>query len=150
MRILIVGGEAAGMSAAAKAWRLIKDGEIVVYEASEIISFGYYGLPYFVGDEFHNPEYMAEFTPAELSLEGIVVKTRHQVIRSIHKRRRFGLRMMKCFRRSLRQLVIATGGEKLPSLFPGLSGRGFSVCGAWRMVMCSRLPCRMRRISVRR
>ena len=49
MRILIVGGEAAGMSAAAKARRLLKAGEVVVYEASDIISFGACGLPYLVG-----------------------------------------------------------------------------------------------------
>ena len=34
MRILIIGGEAAGMSAAAKARRLATDADIVVYEAS--------------------------------------------------------------------------------------------------------------------
>ncbi len=65
MRILIIGGEAAGMSAAAKARRLAKDAEIVVYEASEVISFGACGLPYFVGDEFQEPGYMAEFTPEQ-------------------------------------------------------------------------------------
>ncbi len=64
MRILIIGGEAAGMSAAAKARRLAKDADIVVYEASEVISFGACGLPYFVGDEFQEPGYMAEFTPS--------------------------------------------------------------------------------------
>ena len=48
MRIVIIGGEAAGMSAAAKARRLAKDADIVVYEASEVISFGACGLPYFV------------------------------------------------------------------------------------------------------
>ena len=80
MRILIVGGEAAGMSAAAKARRLLKAGEVVVYEASDIISFGACGLPYFVGDEFKNPEYMAEFTPEDFAQKGISVNTRHKVL----------------------------------------------------------------------
>ncbi len=80
MRILIIGGEAAGMSAAAKACRLAKDAEIVVYEASEVISFGACGLPYFVGDEFQEPGYMAEFTPAQFAAKGIEVKTGHRVL----------------------------------------------------------------------
>ena len=67
MRIVIIGGEAAGMSAAAKARRLARDAEIVVYEASEVISFGACGLPYFVGDEFQEPGYMAEFTPEQFA-----------------------------------------------------------------------------------
>ena len=70
MRIVIIGGEAAGMSAAAKARRLAKEAEIVVYEASEVISFGACGLPYFVGDEFQEPGYMAEFTPEQFAAKG--------------------------------------------------------------------------------
>ena len=80
MRILIIGGEAAGMSAAAKARRLAKDAEIVVYEASEVISFGACGLPYFVGDEFQEPGYMAEFTPEQFAAKGIEVKIGHRVL----------------------------------------------------------------------
>ena len=80
MRIVIIGGEAAGMSAAAKARRLARDAEIVVYEASEVISFGACGLPYFVGDDFQEPGYMAEFTPAQFAAKGIEVKTGHRVL----------------------------------------------------------------------
>ncbi|MFR3133257.1 NAD(P)-binding protein [Intestinibacter bartlettii] len=49
MRIIIVGGIAAGMSAAAKLRRTDRDAEIVVYEKSPHISFGACGLPYYVG-----------------------------------------------------------------------------------------------------
>ena len=80
MRIVIIGGEAAGMSAAAKARRLARDAEIVVYEASEVISFGACGLPYFVGDDFQEPGYMAEFTPEQFAAKGIEVKIGHRVL----------------------------------------------------------------------
>ncbi|MGL5949384.1 MAG: CoA-disulfide reductase [Aeromonas sp.] len=80
MRIVIIGGEAAGMSAAAKARRLIKDAEIVVYEASDVISFGACGLPYFVGDEFQEAGFMAEFSPEEFAAKGVTVLTGHRVL----------------------------------------------------------------------
>ncbi|PSW21235.1 CoA-disulfide reductase [Photobacterium sanctipauli] len=79
MKIVIIGGEAAGMSAAAKARRINRDAEITVFEASEVISFGACGLPYYVGDEFQDHNYMAEFTPAQFAERGIEVKTGHRV-----------------------------------------------------------------------
>lgn len=58
MRIIIVGGIAAGMSAAAKLRRTDRDAEIVVYEKSPHISFGACGLPYYVGGNFDNVDRM--------------------------------------------------------------------------------------------
>lgn len=40
MKIIIIGGVAAGMSAAAKASRLNKDAKITVYEKTDIVSWG--------------------------------------------------------------------------------------------------------------
>ncbi|MGL5052980.1 MAG: CoA-disulfide reductase, partial [Cetobacterium sp.] len=58
MKIIIIGGVAAGMSAAAKASRLNKSAEIVIYEKTEIVSWGACGLPYYVGDFFKDPKNM--------------------------------------------------------------------------------------------
>ncbi|WP_255990992.1 CoA-disulfide reductase [Chitinolyticbacter albus] len=80
MKIIIIGGEAAGMSAAAKARRVDRDAEIIVYEASTIISFGACGLPYYVGDEFDDAQRMTEFTPEDFAKRGITVKTQHRVV----------------------------------------------------------------------
>ena len=63
MRIIIVGGIAAGMSAAAKLRRTDRDAEIVVYEKSPHISFGACGLPYYVGGNFDNVDRMLVRTP---------------------------------------------------------------------------------------
>nr|WP_269808764.1 FAD-dependent oxidoreductase [Enterovibrio nigricans] len=79
MKIIIIGGEAAGMSAAAKARRVNPSADITVYEASDIISFGACGLPYYVADEFQDSGYMAEFTPAQFAERGVTVKTGHRV-----------------------------------------------------------------------
>ena len=50
MRIVIVGGVAAGMSAAARARRLDESAEIIVLERGEHVSFANCGLPYHVGN----------------------------------------------------------------------------------------------------
>ena len=46
MRIVIVGGVAAGMSAASRAQRQNPQADITVYEAGEYISYAACGLPY--------------------------------------------------------------------------------------------------------
>jgi NADPH-dependent 2,4-dienoyl-CoA reductase/sulfur reductase-like enzyme/rhodanese-related sulfurtransferase len=50
-RIVIVGGVAAGATAAAKARRMSEDVEIVLLEAGPHVSFANCGLPYYVGGE---------------------------------------------------------------------------------------------------
>ena len=50
MKIVIIGGDAAGMSAASQARRLSPDSEIVVLEMSKDVSYGACGLPYKIPD----------------------------------------------------------------------------------------------------
>ncbi|HHY90683.1 MAG TPA: FAD-dependent oxidoreductase, partial [Clostridiales bacterium] len=46
--VIIVGGDAAGMSAAAKAKRVNPNLEITVFEKGEYISYSQCGLPYYI------------------------------------------------------------------------------------------------------
>ena len=48
-RLVVIGGTAAGLSAASKAKRLKPDMDITVYERSGYVSYGACGLPYYVG-----------------------------------------------------------------------------------------------------
>lgn len=50
MKIIIIGGVAAGMSAASKIRRVDPDAIITVYEKGGFLSYGACGLPYYVGD----------------------------------------------------------------------------------------------------
>lgn len=50
MKVLVVGGVAAGASAAARLRRLNEEAEIVMFEKGEYISFANCGLPYHVGE----------------------------------------------------------------------------------------------------
>ena len=46
MKLVIVGGDAAGMSAASEARRRAPEASIVVFEATHDVSYGACGLPY--------------------------------------------------------------------------------------------------------
>ena len=50
-KIVVIGAAAAGLRAAARARRLMPEAEIVVLDASEVISYGACGLPYFVSGD---------------------------------------------------------------------------------------------------
>ncbi|PHV71994.1 CoA-disulfide reductase [Sporanaerobium hydrogeniformans] len=80
MRIVIIGGVAAGMSAAAKLKRLNPQDEVVVYEKTEIVSFGACGLPYYVGGFFEDKEEMLARPIEAFRKKGIDLLTRHEVI----------------------------------------------------------------------
>jgi len=81
MRIVIIGGVAAGMSAAAKAKRMAKNSEVIVYEKGSIVSFGACGLPYYVGDFFDNPQGMIARTPEQFRETGVEVNINHEVLK---------------------------------------------------------------------
>lgn len=66
MRIVIVGGVAAGMSAAARARRLDESAEIVVVERGRHVSFANCGLPYYVGGEIQEESSLLVQTPESL------------------------------------------------------------------------------------
>ena len=79
MRVVIIGGNAAGMSAAAKLRRMNPEAEVVVYESKDYISFGACGLPYFIGDFFGNENRMIVRTKEQAEKTGIQVHLQHEV-----------------------------------------------------------------------
>ena len=51
MKIVIVGGVAAGAGAATRARRLMEDATIVLFERGDFVSYANCALPYYVGGE---------------------------------------------------------------------------------------------------
>ena len=80
-KVIIIGGVAAGMSAAAKARRLDKDAVITVYEKTEYVSWGACGMPYYVGGFFDNPDTMIARTAEATIKSGIDLKIKHEVLK---------------------------------------------------------------------
>ncbi|OWY38523.1 CoA-disulfide reductase [Xenophilus sp. AP218F] len=124
MKIVIIGAEAAGMSAAAKARRAAPDAEIDVYEMSRVISFGACGLPYFVGGEFDNPDYMAELSVEDFARRDIRVHTGHQALSLDPVAKRVQVRDLasgEIHVAAYDKLMIATGASELRPPLPGLT-----------------------------
>ena len=79
--IVIVGGVAAGMSAAARARRLDEQANIIVLERGEHVSFANCGLPYFVGGEIADRESLLLHSPESLRAAlDLDVRVNHEVV----------------------------------------------------------------------
>lgn len=79
-RLIIIGGVAAGMSAAAKARRTNPDLEIVVYEKSGYVSYGACGFPYFIKGDVPRMEDLIARTPAQMAAQGVTALVHHEVV----------------------------------------------------------------------
>jgi NADPH-dependent 2,4-dienoyl-CoA reductase/sulfur reductase-like enzyme len=126
-RIVIIGGVAAGMSAAAKARRVNHQNEIVVYEKSGYVSFGACGFPYFIKGEIPRIEKLLARSPEQFVKDGIQVHTHHEVI-AIHPTDHtvdvVDLHSGRTFTDHWGNLILATGGHILRPRIPGSSLRG--------------------------
>ncbi|MDF2667199.1 MAG: putative NAD(FAD)-dependent dehydrogenase [Microbacterium sp.] len=81
MRTIIIGGVAAGMSAATRLRRLDEHRQITVYERGAHVSFANCGLPYHVGGVIPERSSLLLQTPASLASRfAIDVHVRHEVV----------------------------------------------------------------------
>ena len=80
-RIVIVGGVAAGMSAAARLRRLDEQAQIVVLERDRYVSYASCGLPYHIGGVIPDRESLQVTTPAYLrETMNLDVRTEQEVV----------------------------------------------------------------------
>ena len=115
-KIIIIGGVAAGMSAAAKAKRLNPELEITVYEKTDIVSWGACGLPYYVGDFYEDPHMMIAREPKQFAKDGIVVKSLHEVVDVDIEKKQITVLNIKeniKFNDFYDELIIATGASAI-------------------------------------
>lgn len=78
---VIIGGDAAGMSAASKARREDPDLDIVVFERGEWVSYGACGLPYYIKGDIQSLQDLVSITPDEFRQErDIDLRTGHDVV----------------------------------------------------------------------
>ncbi|GAA0090715.1 CoA-disulfide reductase [Paraclostridium bifermentans] len=116
MRVVIIGGVAAGMSAAAKLKRMKPDYEVVVYEKTDVVSFGACGLPYFVGGFFDDPQNMIARAPEKFVESGIDLKIFHEVTSidtDLKKLKVQDVKSGEIFEDSYDKLMIATGASSI-------------------------------------
>jgi NADPH-dependent 2,4-dienoyl-CoA reductase/sulfur reductase-like enzyme len=115
-RLVVIGGDAAGMTAAARARRRRdpEDLEIVAFERGPYTSYSACGIPYFVGDLVSDVDDLVARTPEEHRRNGIDVRTGHEVVAIDLNQRRVRVRDLTGDGAAERdepfdQLVVATG-----------------------------------------
>lgn len=93
LRFLIVGGVAAGASAAARARRLDEQAHITILERGPDVSFANCGLPYYIGGEIGQREALAVQTPQSLhALLNLDVRTHTEAVAIERANRRVQVR----------------------------------------------------------
>jgi len=128
-RLMIIGGDAAGMSAASQARRMKSPNEleIVAFERGSRTSYAACGLPYLVGGLVHTPELLIARTPEQHRANGIDVRTRHAVTDIDAKASTVTVRELDTGRESVEhydELLIGTGASGISPPWPGIDAKG--------------------------
>ena len=127
MKVLIIGGIAAGMSAAAKLHRMDPDAEITVYEKSAYVSFGACGLPYLAAGYVPDPSVLFARTPEAVEKSGIKVRIRHEAFQLDPIAKTVQIRNLETgteFQDSYDRLMIATGAASVDPPIENLNVEG--------------------------
>jgi NADPH-dependent 2,4-dienoyl-CoA reductase/sulfur reductase-like enzyme len=122
-RVIVIGGVAAGMSAASKARRMRKDLELVVYERTGYVSYGSCGFPYFIKGEIPRIEDVVVRTPAQFAKQNIAVHIHHEVLAIDPAAHTVKVRNHETgaeFEDHWDQLLLTTGGGAIRPPFPGI------------------------------
>jgi NADPH-dependent 2,4-dienoyl-CoA reductase/sulfur reductase-like enzyme/rhodanese-related sulfurtransferase len=115
MKVVIIGGVAAGMSAATRLRRLVENAEITVYEMAEHVSYANCGLPYFVSDVISKRESLLLQTPESLWARfRIRVKVQSKVLKIDRTSKTVSVQNLatgETFEDSYDKLIISTGAK---------------------------------------
>ena len=127
-RILVVGGVAGGMSAAARARRLSEDAKIIVFERGPYPSFANCGLPYYLGGEIVDHDDLLVQTPENLrSRFNLDVRVFNEVLAIDRAARQVRVRRLKTgeeYTEAYDALVLAPGATPLKPPIPGIDRPG--------------------------
>lgn len=123
MKIIIIGGVAAGTSAAAKARRNNENAQITLFDADSDVSYSGCGLPYFIGTEVEGREQLVPRDAAFFKQKyNVDVYTRHQVLEIQPQSKVLTVQNLvtqEIFQERYDKLVVATGAK---SVVPAIEG----------------------------
>ncbi|MFE6403767.1 FAD-dependent oxidoreductase [Streptomyces alboflavus] len=128
-RLVVIGGDAAGMSAASQARRLKspQELEIVAFERGNFTSFSACGIPYWVGGDVAERDDLIARTPEEHRERSIDLRMRTEVVEIDARERRVRARDLASGAEewtAYDKLVIATGARPLRPDLPGIDAPG--------------------------
>ncbi|MFE9792172.1 FAD-dependent oxidoreductase [Streptomyces goshikiensis] len=128
-RLVVVGGDAAGMSAASQARRMKGPAEleIVAFERGHFTSYSACGIPYWIGGQVAGPDALIARTPEEHRARGIDLRTRTEVVELDVAGQRVRARDLDSGAESWTgydRLVLATGARPVRPRLPGIGAHG--------------------------
>lgn len=128
-RLVVIGGDAAGMSAASQARRLKgpDELEIVAFERGHFTSYSACGIPYWVGGDVSAPEELIARTPEEHRERDIDLRMRTEVVELDVAGGRVRARDVDSGEESWTsydKLVIGTGARPIRPAMPGVDAPG--------------------------
>ena len=126
-RVVVIGGDAAGMTVAAALRRkLPKDDEVVVLERGSWTSYSACGIPYWISGEVKSPEALVARSVDDHRRNGIDVRMGAEATAIDPETRTVSIRGADDLAYDLAydRLVIATGAEPVRPELPGIEGSG--------------------------
>ncbi|MFI6121881.1 FAD-dependent oxidoreductase [Streptomyces sp. NPDC051064] len=128
-RLVVVGGDAAGMSAASQARRLRGPDamSIVAFERGDFTSYSACGIPYWVSGDVEGPDDLIARTPEEHRARSIDLRTRTEVTEidvAGHRVRALDRDSGETYWTGYDKLVIATGARPVRPELPGIDAPG--------------------------
>ena len=112
MKIIIIGGVAAGAKAAAKSKRLLPDAEVHIYTLDTCVSYSSCGLPYYIAGDFEDWHKLIVRTIEEFEKSGVHIHTLNRVTKILPADKKIlvkNLETNECFFVEYDKLIIATG-----------------------------------------
>lgn len=128
-RLVVIGGDAAGMSAASQARRMKgpDDLEIVVFERGHFTSYSACGIPYWVGGDVAERDELIARTPEEHRERDIDLRMRTEAVEIDTDGRRVRARDLESGEEAWTaydKLVVATGARPVRPSLPGIDAPG--------------------------
>jgi NADPH-dependent 2,4-dienoyl-CoA reductase/sulfur reductase-like enzyme len=127
-KLVVIGGDAAGMSAASKVRREQPERKIVVFERGKFTSYAACGMPYFIAGEVDTYDSLIARTPEEFRNEhDIDVHVLHEVVQIDPNGKQVRVKNLQDgdeFWDSYDDLLIATGASPIIPDVPGLDSKG--------------------------
>jgi CoA-dependent NAD(P)H sulfur oxidoreductase len=127
MRLVIVGGVAAGTKAASRARRVDPEIEVTVYQEEPEPSISECGLPYFLSGVVKRRDDLVARTPEQFAEKGVEVRVRHRVETIDPENKKLSVRRLESgetFEDAYDRLVIATGARAVLPSIPGADLEG--------------------------
>ncbi len=116
---VVVGADAAGLSAASKFRREAPDRDVVVFEKGRWISYAYCGMPYFIEGRVERLSNLLSLSPSDVDERGIDLRRGHEVVAVDPDRGTVTVEAAdgETLEQPYAELLVATGGRAATAAF---------------------------------